>query len=77
MQCTVTNTGQRAGEEVVQLYLHDLVASVARPVKELKDFKKISLKPGETQTITFTLTKTSWPFTTRSWSGPPSPASFS
>ncbi|SMB87060.1 glycoside hydrolase family 3 domain protein [Hymenobacter roseosalivarius DSM 11622] len=55
VQFTVTNTGQRAGEEVVQLYLRDMVASVARPLKELKDFKKISLKPGETQTVTFTI----------------------
>ncbi|GAB3830273.1 beta-glucosidase BglX [Hymenobacter jeollabukensis] len=55
LQCTVTNTGKVAGEEVVQLYLRDLVASVARPLKELKDFQKISLKPGETKTLTFTI----------------------
>lgn len=55
VQCTVTNTGKRTGEEVVQLYLRDLVASVARPLKELKDFQKISLKPGETKTVTFTI----------------------
>jgi len=52
----VTNTGERAGQEVVQLYIRDLVASQTRPVKELKGFKKISLDKGETQTVTFTLT---------------------
>jgi beta-glucosidase len=51
----VTNTGQRAGEEVVQLYVHDLVSSVTRPIKELKGFERISLAPGETKTVTFTL----------------------
>ncbi len=49
----VTNTGDRAGDEVVQLYVHDLIASVTRPVKELKDFRRISLAPGETQTVSF------------------------
>jgi beta-glucosidase len=44
-----------AGEEVAQLYLNDAVASVARPLKELKDFRKVLLKPGESKTITFTL----------------------
>jgi beta-glucosidase len=48
----VTNTGKRAGSEVVQLYIRDLVSSVTRPIKELKGFKKISLKPGETTTVT-------------------------
>jgi beta-glucosidase len=49
----VENTGEHAGDEVVQLYIHDVVASVARPVKELKDFKRISLQPHETKTVTF------------------------
>ena len=53
---TVTNTGRRAGDEVVQLYIHDLVSSVTRPVLELKDFRRVSLAPGESQTVTFTLT---------------------
>ena len=44
----VTNTGKRAGTEVVQLYIRDLVSSVTRPVKELKGFKKVWLEPGET-----------------------------
>jgi beta-glucosidase len=52
----VRNTGVRAGEEVAQLYLHDEVSSVTRPVKELKGFQKIALKPGETRTVRFTLT---------------------
>lgn len=51
----VTNTGSREGSEVVQLYIRDLVGSITRPVKELKDFQKISLKPGETRTVNFTL----------------------
>ncbi len=49
----VENTGERAGDEVVQLYVHDVVASVARPLKELKGFKRISLRPHETQEVTF------------------------
>ena len=52
----VQNTGKVAGQEVVQLYIRDLVGSVSRPVKELKGFRKISLKPGESQKVTFTLT---------------------
>ncbi|MBM7652393.1 glycoside hydrolase family 3 N-terminal domain-containing protein [Neobacillus cucumis] len=51
----VTNTGKRAGEEVVQLYISDLVASRVRPVKELKGFKKVNLQPGERQTVTIDL----------------------
>lgn len=49
----VTNTGERVGEEVTQLYLHDVVASVSRPVKELKGFEKISLKAGEVKQVKF------------------------
>jgi beta-glucosidase len=52
----VTNTGSRDGSEVVQLYVRDLVGSVTRPVKELKGFKKIFLKAGEKQNVSFTLT---------------------
>jgi len=51
----VTNTGNFDGEEVVQLYVRDLFGSVTRPVKELKGFEKISLKKGETKTVSFTL----------------------
>jgi len=52
---TITNTGKLSGEEVVQLYLRDKVASIVRPVKELKDFQKIKLEAGESKTITFTI----------------------
>ncbi len=54
---TVQNTGKYAGEEVVQLYLRDMVSQPVRPVKELKDFKKILLQPGETKKITFSIRK--------------------
>lgn len=50
---TVTNTGQVAGETAVQLYLRDVVASISRPVKELKHFQKIMLQPGESRVVTF------------------------
>jgi beta-glucosidase len=52
----VTNTGDRNGMEVVQLYIRDRVSSVTRPVKELKGFTKVSLKPGETRTVAFDIT---------------------
>lgn len=55
VECTVTNTGDREGAETVQLYVRDVVGSLARPVKELKDFRKVSLKPGESRTVSFTL----------------------
>ena len=53
---TVRNTGSREGKEVVQLYIRDMVGSVTRPVKELKGFQKISLKPGESKTVSFRIT---------------------
>ena len=53
---TVTNSGKRAGDEIVQLYIRDLVSSVTRPVMELKDFKRISLAPGESKTVEFVIT---------------------
>lgn len=49
----ITNTGEYDGHEVVQLYIRDKVASITRPVKELKDFKKIFLRKGESKTVTF------------------------
>ena len=52
---TVTNTGHREGTEVVQLYLRDMVGSIARPVQELKGFERITLKPGESRQVTFTI----------------------
>ena len=53
---TVKNTGNREGKETVQLYIRDLIATSTRPVQELKKFQKISLKPGETKTVEFTIT---------------------
>lgn len=51
----ITNSGNRDGEEIVQLYIHDLVGDVTRPVKELKGFKKVLVKKGETVTVTFSI----------------------
>jgi len=51
----VKNTGKREGSEVVQLYISDLKSSLPRPLKELKGFEKLSLKPGETKTVSFTI----------------------
>ena len=51
----IANRGQRAAEEVVQLYIHDRVASITRPVREMKGFKKIKLEPGQSEVVRFTL----------------------
>jgi beta-glucosidase len=51
----VTNAGARAGDEVVQLYIRDEISSVSRPIKELKGFERVSIKPGETRTVTFSI----------------------
>jgi beta-glucosidase len=59
---TVRNSGKRAGAEVVQLYVHDGDASVDRPVKELKGFQRVELKPGEAKTVTFTLDRSAMSF---------------
>ena len=56
VRVTVTNTGQREATEVVQLYIHDRAASISRPVKELKDFSRITLKPGESKEVVFKIT---------------------
>jgi beta-glucosidase len=53
---TLTNTGSYEGKEVVQLYIRDVVGSITRPVSELKGFQKISLKPGESTKVSFTIT---------------------
>ena len=58
----VTNTGQRAGAETVQLYIHDKKSSVERPVKELKAFRKVFLQPGETQTVSLTIDRSALSF---------------
>ncbi|HEX2921585.1 MAG TPA: glycoside hydrolase family 3 N-terminal domain-containing protein [Bacteroidales bacterium] len=52
----VTNAGKMAGDEILQLYIRDKVSPVTRPVKELKGFERVSLKPGETKKVTFELT---------------------
>ena len=52
----LTNVGDREGTEVVQLYIRDIYSSATRPVKELKDFARVTLKPGEKKTVTFTVT---------------------
>ena len=52
---TVSNTGSYDGEEVTQLYIRDMVASVARPLKQLRGFQKTMLRKGESKTLTFTL----------------------
>lgn len=57
VSATITNTGNYDGDEIVQLYLRDQVASVAQPVEELKGFKKIHLKAGESKTVHFTIDK--------------------
>ncbi|MGK2864350.1 MAG: glycoside hydrolase family 3 C-terminal domain-containing protein, partial [Chitinophagaceae bacterium] len=56
LKCKLRNTGKYKGDEVVQLYLHDELASVARPVKELKGFQRVSLDPGEEKEIHFIIT---------------------
>ncbi len=53
---SISNTGNYDGEEVVQLYIRDLVGRVVRPVKELKGFQKVFIKKGETKTVSFSLT---------------------
>jgi len=58
----VTNTGNREGAEVVQLYIRDIVSSVTRPVKELKGFKKVWLKPGEATSVALDITPASLSF---------------
>jgi beta-glucosidase len=59
---TVTNTGSRKGDEVVQLYLHDPVASISQPVRRLRGFQRVTLNPGQTRTVTFTLDKSDFGF---------------
>jgi beta-glucosidase len=58
----VKNTGSRKGDEVVQLYVRDVVSSVTRPVKELKGFRRVTLEPGASSTVKFTLSKSAFAF---------------
>lgn len=67
----VTNTGDRDGKEVVQLYLGDDKCSVLRPTKELKHFQKIALKSGETKTVTFNITAKDMQFYNEGWKSEP------
>ena len=70
----VTNTGQRAGSETVQLYVHDVKSSVDRPYKELKGFQKVSLNPGESQDVSITIGRDALSFydeETSSWKAEP------
>src|SRR5512143_315180 len=57
VRCRVKNTGKRAGDEVVQLYVHDILASVARPVMQLEGFQRVHLDPGEERELRFTLSR--------------------
>jgi beta-glucosidase len=59
---TVTNTGSRTGDEVVQLYIHDPVASITQPVRRLRGFERVTLNAGESRTVSFTLDKSDFGF---------------
>ena len=70
----ITNTGSREGKEVVQFYVGDVKCSVDRPTKELKGFQKVSLQPGETKTVSYTIAKEDLQFfdeTTHQWKSEP------
>ncbi|MCW3795060.1 glycoside hydrolase family 3 C-terminal domain-containing protein [Paenibacillus sp. LS1] len=62
VQVRVTNTGDRAGKEIVQLYVSDVESTVIRPVKELKAFAKVALEPGKSEVVSFTLNKRSFAY---------------
>jgi beta-glucosidase len=71
---TVRNAGSRAGAEVVQLYIHDGHSKIDRPAHELKGFKRVDLKPGESQTVAFTLGRAAfayWSPETKNWVAEP------
>jgi beta-glucosidase len=55
---TVKNTGSRTGDDVVQLYLHDPVAGLSQPVRRLRSFERVRLKPGESRPVSFTIDRT-------------------
>jgi beta-glucosidase len=59
---TVTNTGSRTGDEVVQLYIHDPVATISQPVRRLRGFERVTLTPGQSRTVTFTLDRSDFGF---------------
>ncbi|HQU86558.1 MAG TPA: glycoside hydrolase family 3 C-terminal domain-containing protein, partial [Pyrinomonadaceae bacterium] len=72
----VTNTGKVRGDEVAQMYLRDEVSSVTRPIKELRDFARISLAPGETKKVTFKITPEKLSFYNREMKSVVEPGSF-
>lgn len=72
----VTNTGDVAGEEIVQLYIRDVVGSITRPIKELKGFKKISIEPGATVDVEFTLSAEDLSFYRKDLTFGPEPGEF-
>lgn len=76
VSATIENTGKYTGKEVVQLYIRDLVGSVTRPVKELKGYEKISLNPGESRQVTFTISAKDLEFYTRDMSYKAEPGDF-
>jgi beta-glucosidase len=59
---SVKNTGTRKGDDVVQLYIHDPVASISQPVRRLRGFERVTLNPGETRRVSFTLDKSDFGF---------------
>ena len=63
VKAEITNTGDQAGNELVQLYVRDLVGSLTRPVRELKGFQRLELQPGETRSVSFTLDEEMLSFT--------------
>ena len=76
VRARISNTGPRAAEEVVQLYIRDLAASVTRPVRELKAFRKVLLRPGEQQIVTFTLRRSDLLFVGRDFKPTVEPGRF-
>lgn len=73
----VTNSGDMAGDEIVQMYIRDEISSVTRPVKELKGFERVSLQPGETKTVSFPITKEALQFYNRDMKRVVEPGEFS
>jgi beta-glucosidase len=74
VEVDVTNTGKAAGDAVAQVYIHQRAGSASRPVRQLKGFKRVTLRPGETQTVKFTLGKDElefWSPQTRVWAVEP------
>jgi len=73
---TVTNTGKRAGTETVQMYIRDMAGSVTRPLKQLKGFERVELQPGESRTVSFTVTPETLSFWRKDMTFGPEPGEF-